>query len=296
MNKRVGRLKSKFTLRTGYWDDPGALGAFKEFMLHIHGLDFSEWESAGYWDDAYTPFSYFFGDKIVASVCIYLLDAIIDGKATRLAQISGVGTLPEYRRKGLNSRLTDIALEWAEGRNNGIFLFADAEAVPYYRKCGFSPVEEFVVNREATPIPNFGEILKLDPGRKEDLDKIYRYARKRSPISAKFSVMNERLVMFHVLHGLRNHVYEIPDLECLVFYKRERGCLSLFDIVGEKIPSFSDLHPFIAEPSDGIIEFHFFPDKLELNGTSFRPLTGNNPFVRGKFPVERPVFPYTSRA
>jgi hypothetical protein len=85
-------------LKTEYWNDLNARAAFKSFMRTIHGLDFSLWESAGCWDDAYTPFSFFRGDKIVASVCIYLLDSVIDGRETRLAQVSGVGTLPQWRR------------------------------------------------------------------------------------------------------------------------------------------------------------------------------------------------------
>lgn len=36
-------------------------------------------------------------DSIVANVCIYLLDAVIEGQKTRLAQVSGVGTLTESR-------------------------------------------------------------------------------------------------------------------------------------------------------------------------------------------------------
>jgi len=38
-------------LRTHYWDDREALAAFKLFVLNIHGLDFSEWEARGYWDN-----------------------------------------------------------------------------------------------------------------------------------------------------------------------------------------------------------------------------------------------------
>jgi len=34
----------------------------------------------------------------------------LNGENTRVAQISGVGTLPEWRRKGLNRQLTDIGL------------------------------------------------------------------------------------------------------------------------------------------------------------------------------------------
>ena len=283
-------------LRTGYWHDPKALGAFKEFMLEIHGLDFSEWESGGYWDDAYTPFSFFQGDTIVASVCIYLLDAIIDGETTHLAQISGVGTLPEWRRKGLNRQLTDVGLDWAKDRHDGVFLFADTDAIPFYQRCGFRPINEYVETMEVTPVPNRGGAVKLDPGSKRELDRIYRYARQRTPVSDTFSVLNAKLVMFHVLYGLRNHVYEIPDLGCLVFYKRDGGCLNIFDIVGERVPRLEELYPYIADGDDKIIEFHFYTDKLGLDETRTRPLVGNNPFVKGTFPVERPVFPFTSRA
>jgi len=110
-------------MKTEYWDDPKALCAFKEFMLEIHGLDFSEWESGGYWDDAYTPFSFF-----------------------------------------------------------------------------------------------------------------------------------------------------------------------------KRVPRLKELYPYIAGENDRVLEFHFYTDKLGLDETKTRPLIGNKPFVKGRFPVERPVFPFTSRA
>ena len=121
-------------LRTHYWDDSDAKAAFKQFILKIHGLDFSEWDSSGYWDHAYTPFSFFDGDTVVASVCVYLLKAVLNGENTRVAQISGVGTLPEWRRRGLNRQLTDIGLAWAQGKHQGVFLFSDTDAIPYYEK------------------------------------------------------------------------------------------------------------------------------------------------------------------
>lgn len=283
-------------LKTAYWDDPKALAAFKEFMLEIHGLDFSEWESAGYWDDAYTPFSFFKGGTVVASVCIYLLDAVIDGEATRLAQISGVGTLPEWRRKGLNRRLTDVGLDWAQGKHSGVFLFADTDAIPFYEKCGFRPIPEYVESVKVTPVVNCGGAVKLDCGRRHDLDRIYEYAKRRAPISNKFSVLNDKLIMFHVLHQLRNDAYEIPDLACVVFFTRATGCLRILDIVGERVPCLEELYPHIADESDRVIEFHFHADKLGLGERRTIPLLGNNCFVRGTFPVQRPVFPFTSRA
>ena len=284
------------TMRSEYWDDSKARDAFKEFVLKIHGLDFSEWESRGYWDDAYTPFTFFSGNTVVASVCIYLLDAIVYGKKTRLAQISGVGTDLRWRRRGLNRRLTETGLDWARGKHDGVFLFADSDAVPFYRNCGFSPLDEYVEVVEVSPVPFRRGAVKLDPGKTHDLDKIYDYARRRAPVSDRFSVLNERLLMFHVLYGMRNYVYEIPDLGCLVFCKRKEGRLKLLDVVGERIPIMEELYPYIADGGDRVVEIHFHADKLGLDGTRARPLTGNHPFTRGAFPVEKPVFPSTSRA
>ena len=285
-----------FKLRQRYWDDPDARAAFKKFILKIHNLDFTKWESRGYWDHAYTPFSFFEGETVVASVCVYLLDATVNGAHTRVAQISGVGTLPEWRRRGLNRQLTDIGLEWAHGKHDGVFLFSDTDAMLFYERCGFSPVHEFVETATLDPVPRRAGAIKLDPDRKQDLDTIYEYARTRAPVSDRFSVLNAKLVMFHVLYGLGDCVYQIPDLDCLVFYKRENKVLNIYDIVGKQIPAFDELYPYLAEPDDRVIEFHFSTDKLGLENTGTRQLVGNNPYVRGKFPIERPVFPYTSRA
>ena len=283
-------------LRTQYWDDPGALAAFKKFMLKIHGLDFSDWDSCGFWDHSYTPFSFFDGEKVVASVCVYLLDAVVNGEDTRLAQVSGVGTLPEWRRRGLNRQLTDVALDWARGKHDGVFLFANTEAIPFYNKCGFSPIDEFVESIDVAPISNRGGSVRLDSGNGQELNRIYEYATQRTPVSDRFSVLNAKLLMFHVLYILRDCIYEIPDLDCLVFFKRACGTLTVYDIVGERIPRLEEFYPYVADADDRVIEFHFNTDKLGLEKVGTRPLLGNNPFIKGAFPIERPVFPFTSRA
>ena len=102
--------------------------------------------------------------------------------------------------------------------------------------------------------------------------------------------------MIHVLYDLRNHMYEVPDLDCIVFFEREAGRLKIDDIAGERIPHLMELYPYIADDRDRLFEFHFHADKLGLEATRMRPLRGDNCLVRGPFPVEKPVFPFTSRA
>ena len=284
------------SLRTEYWDDLAARGAFKEFLLTIHGLDLSGWETAGYWDYAYTPFSLFDGGRIVSSVCVYSLKAVINGEPAYVAQISGVGTLPAWRRKGLNRQLTERALSWASNDHQAVFLLADTDAIPFYKACGFTPIGEFVECVQAQPVARTGGAVKLDPANNEDRDRVYRYAERRSPVSAKFGILSPKLFAFHFLHTLEDRVYEIPDQECLVCYERARGCLKIFDIVSAKMPPFERIYPYVACDSDREIEFHFHADKLGLEKLQARPLRGNNTFVKGAFPINRPVFPFTCRA
>ena len=283
-------------LKTDYWSDPEARAAFKAFMIDIFGLDLSAWESAGYWDPSFRPFSFFQDGEVIASVCLYLLDVVIEGKPARLAQISSVGTRPQWRRRGLSRELTARALDWAGGKQDGVFLFADAEAIPFYRTCGFRPIEEYLETIAAGQVAPRAGAVKLDPAKKRDREKIYTAAAGRAPLSDRFSVMNASLVMFHALYGLRNDLYEIPDLECVVFCRRQEDRLSLFDLIGRRVPPFEELYPYLADRGDTLVEFRFFTDRLGLEKTTARPLHGNYPFVKGTFPVSRPVFPYTSRA
>jgi hypothetical protein len=66
--------------------------------------------------------------------------------------------------------------------------------------------------------------------------------------------------------------------------------------VGERTRPLAELYPNITDDHDSIAELHFQTDQLGLDETETRVLPGNNPFVRGAFPVDKPVFPFTSRA
>lgn len=283
-------------LRTRYWSDPASRAAFQRFMITIFGLDFSRWEAAGYWDEAYTPFSFFEGDEVMASVCAYLLPARLRGRDTHLLQISGVGTLAEHRRRGLNRELTEIALDWAEGRHEGVFLFSSPGAVDFYDRCGFLPVEEFLCEIEVSgrdPRPGLRPVSQEQPG---DLEQIFQRVSEREPVSEVLSLGTPRLWMFHLLYGMGPCLHEVPELETLVLLEREGSRLRLFDVVAPRMPRFEDLYPYLASPGDEVVEFHFSPDRLGLGDAPRRAIQGNHPFVREGFPLEEPIFPATSRA
>jgi GNAT superfamily N-acetyltransferase len=285
--------------REAYWDDTEARRAFQRFLIKIHGLDLGAWEAAGHWDDRYRPFSYFDGEgRVVSSVCVYSLEMTVGGSRCRAAQISGVGTLPERRKQGLNRRLTDIALEWSAPDHDFVFLFADEEAVPFYARCGFQSLEEqtpHVKVRASHPRPG---MRLLDLADTTDLELVRNLAARREPVSETLGVLSRELFMFHALYTLRGRLHHVRDLDVIVALRREGSRTTVYDVVGSRVPRFDELSPYLATPGTTEVDFYFVPDRLEIDDLRWRPLRGNNLHDRGDFPLrgERFLFPFTAHA
>ena len=285
------------TLRTAYWQDLAARESFKDFIFRIHRVDFSTWDSAGYWDDDYSPYSYFVGERLVASLCIYTMPARVNGTACKVAQVSGVGTLPEYRRQGLNRRLHEIALPKALAEHRFAFLYADDDAVPFYRNRGFRPAAAHAV---VVPLPAVAPdpgIEKLDIADGAVRDSLFVLACARAPISQVFSTTNPKLVMYHLLYRVRRHIWRIPALDAVVLMKRDGGKTVVYDILARELPRFGQLAPFLAGGEAREVEFRFPVDALDVPAWTLRELPGENLHVMGGFDLgSQPVFPFTSAA
>ncbi len=284
--------------RTDYWDDRRARAEFQAFIRQIHGLDFSLWQDMGCWDPLYRPFSSFDGERLVASTCLYSMDMVVRGQRRRVAQISGVGTLPEYRRRGLNRRLTERALEWARPDHDFVFLFADEEAFPFYAATGFRPVQEQAPSVLAPPVSPRAGLEPVDPTDPAVFAALRRAAERRCPVSRQLGVLNVELLLFHALYPLRGFLYSLPALGLFLAFTRDEDGVRLFDLVGERVPAFAELWPYLSEGRAERVEFRFPPDQLELSELEWAPLLGNGTHLRGDFPLEGEpfLFPFTAHA
>jgi GNAT superfamily N-acetyltransferase len=302
----AGTTPGGFTFRRAYWDDPAARAAYRSFLVDIHGLDLGLWEQRGFWDDRYVPYSLFDGDRVVASVCLYSLDMALGGRRCRLGQFSGVGTRPELRRRGLNRWLTEQAMRDTAGTHEGYFLFADDDAVPFYQRCGFVPVEEQIQTLAvpALPRPRAG-LRKLDPADENDRALVYRLACDRAPVSEVLGVLAPRLVMFHFLYTLADCTYHVPDLGAVIAFRaggEDGAALTLYDVIGREVPPFEALHPYLAPWPHREVAFHFVPDRMDATPTAARALPGSNTHVDARLQplLQRPgagfVFPFVAHA
>ena len=285
-------------LRSDYWHDAESKKAFMDYIQQIFHLDFRPWHDAGYWDECYVPFSYFEDGKIVSSMCFYSLTMTVNGSARKVAQISGVGTIPSKRNQGLNKELTEIALKRLAQGHDFVFLFASKAGIPYYKKTGFLPTHEHRVSIEAPLITGSPDWTKFSSTDTASLEKIFKLACDRVPVSDVLGIAHPKLLMYHVLYTLKDCIYYIQALDCIVFLTRKDGCVTIFDIVCRKNLPFRDIYPFIAAAGDRTIEFRFMTDKLDLSECKVDTYPDNSVFVRGNFPFQSGtfLFPLTAQA
>jgi hypothetical protein len=229
---------------------------------------------------------------------VYSLKMVVGGSPCRAAQISGVGTLPEYRRQGLNRRLTEIALDRSDPDHDFVFLFSDPDAIPFYRRCGFQSVEEHFPYVKVDPRAPKPGMRVLDLAKPADRSRVERLAVLRTPVSETLGVSSPGLFMFHALYQFSERLHDLPDLDVVVAFRREGTQLTVYDVVGSRVPRFDELYPYLASPETTEIGFYFVPDRFAIEGLRWRPLPENHLFDRGEFPLraERFVFPFTAHA
>ena len=286
------------TFHTDFWDQPKLRTELIRFINQIHNLDLTLWERLGFWDRNYQPLAYFVGDRMVANACLYTMNMRVAGKDCKVAQISAVGTDPDYRLKGLAYDLDQQAMEWAKKDHDFFYLFADTEAFRLYEKCGFRRVVEHKSRIRVEGGDRSSGLRKLDPGNSNDRELIYRIARERTPVSNRFGVNNPKLFMFWCLYFLKENIYYVEEFDLLVLFERKDDLATILDIVGKAMPQFSAVYPFIAAPTDRQVEFSFMPDRLnigEYESISLGLETGTH--LYGEFELEDNfIIPMTAKA
>ncbi len=287
------------TFHENYADNSELKQKFIAFVDKIHGLNLSLWDQMGFWDHRFRPFSCFDGPNLVSSLCVYSMDMTINGERRLVAQVSGVGTLSEYRRKGLNLDLTQKAMAWAKAEHDFFFLFADQDAFPFYKRCGFRSVVEYKARIRVSGRPAITAARKLDMTSRDDIDLVFRLASERAPVSDILGVHNAELLMFWCLYYFKENVFYIPELDTLILFERQDGLLIVHDIVGKNVPPFADFYSYISSEDDKDVEFSFMIDKLELGGREkYMTVESNGTHLLGDVPFEgsKFLFPITAHA
>ncbi len=290
---------SDLIYRCEYASDPTAREAFKDYLVAVHGLDLTPWEAAGCWGDDYRQFSYFTPDgTVVSTVSLYSMDLVVDGRSLRAAQLSGVGTLPDWRLMGLNRRLTERALAAVRDDHEFVYLFADEPALPFYRRCGFGEVDQWRPLATVSPREPSRAAYAIDLEETEQRLDLLQRARDRAPVSRQLGAHSPELFMFHALLAPPGRLVWLPELDAVALVEHQGPRCVLHDVVAPSMPILPDLLPLIRTPDTTEVAFGFVPDLLDAPDLRWERFSGDHLCDRGDLPFrsDRFVLPATSHA
>ncbi len=290
----------RLTLSTDCRDNADRREQFYRYVKAVFpGADFRTWYDRGFWFDRYIPHALLDRDRIVANVSVTVMTLLVEGAEVRGLQIGTVGTIPEYRGRGLSRRLMELVIERYEPQVDLMFLFANDEVVDFYPKFGFDAYNEVVFISDGTLTPRLGDTRRLDLNNPSDLALIRERLRRRQPLTRRFGAIDYDCITLWHLHNLfPEHIYYVTSDDVIVVASERNGVLNVWDVVFDHP---FDLNRAVASVPAGAdvrqVRYHFSPDLLEFRHDATELPEDSTLFVRGQFPLaERPFkFPFTAQ-
>lgn len=259
----------------------------KEFNKYISivfpGISFEEWFAKGFWTENYHPFSICESGKIISNVSVALMNVLINGKRIRAIQLGAVGTLPEYRNRGLSRKIINYVLEIYNDDVDFIFLFANESVMNFYPKFGFKRIKESVFVADA----KFNN-LKYS-ARKLNIDSVDDYHLLQDLLSARSSLTNifgaeeyGFISMWHILNMYRKNLYFLENENTIVIKFEIDHKLHILDVIFSDSIDIEAVIPKIIEgESIESVKYYFPPDVLHFSYNSITQ-EDNGLFVHGE--------------
>jgi predicted N-acetyltransferase YhbS len=242
----------------------------------------------GVWEQASTPFLSFEGGQAVSHVGRIDLPLVIMGERRTVGSVHAVATRPDCRGRGHYRRVMEELLADSAGRYETLVL--TTEHPEYFTPFGFRRVEEhgFVVNSRSEGV---GKLRRLDVTDPRDVNLLTRLLATREPVSEVVGVVDEKAI-FLFNEGRRPLEYA-EDLDVVLCLERSGSRVQLFDIVGSRIPLFSDILKCLPAQVEEVV-FSFAPDRLDGAARSEAWLFDHDGpsylMVRGPFAAEGQEF------
>ncbi len=288
-----------FVVYENYKNDDRLRQKFNGFVQTVFpGADFETWYQKGFWLDNYIPFSIIMDDKIVSNVSITRMNIIIDHTELRGIQFGTVGTIPEYRKKGLSRYLMQYVLSKVEKSADFLFLFANEDVLDFYPKFGFDKYSEIIFKLEHEIPKADYSARKLDIDSMEDFDIIKRLIGERLTLSKIFGAHDYGFITFwHILNLFPKNLYYLEDEDAILIISKRNGCLHIYDVIYSRE---IDINTAISKVIEGdeieAIRYYFSPDQLHFKYDSVAEDIDSPLFVRGKFPIADMNFKFPTTA
>ncbi len=272
---------------------------FNRLVVETFDIDFENWFQGGHWNDRYICYAYW-DNKIISNASLNLMDLIIHDSPVNAVQIGTVMTHPDYRGKGLVSALINRIIHDYTAVTDLFYLFCEPELASFYQRFGFKEIQQssFIADINTVESHN-SQIRKLDFSKTDDRELAKRLIRKRTPLSSTFGVRNaEHIISWYTYNMLNNNFYYCPAEDIILVFEKKENAVHLFDIISAHSIKFEQIKNYISGPQINKVEFHFTPDRLDVQCKTEPPQNSDKLMIKAEsFNIASPFkHPITARA
>ncbi len=205
------------------------------------GLDFESWVTEGYFEGDYIPYSFEEGGKIISNVSANRMCFVQNGVKKNYIQIGTVMTDEAYRKRGLAKKLMEHVMERYRDQCDGIYLFANLDALDFYRRLGFAEGREYSYTLKPEFChPKLLEDVFLPVGQDEGMKRKYMEMVRHSAVNSSMEQVNKFGLQMFYTAGM-DDVYYARDLDCFLVARMEGDTLLLQSIVCREAVSLKDI-------------------------------------------------------
>jgi len=264
--------------------------AFIEFVPRVFPISFGRWTAYGGWDDTYRAFALADGERIVASASLARMDLVLHGKPVRGWQLGAVGTVPAYRRRGLQRSIMQRLLAQCPAEDL-IFLFANDSVLEFYPRFGFQRRRESLFGAEHHAAPSGTPLRTLDASNADDRALLLRIAAEAQPITSLFGARDYgRTLLWYLCNFRGDHMRYVAEHDSIIVSTQVGDTLYVYDILTRAAFDLAGQLPRLIEAPIERLEFAFTPSRDWPSAEPTREYTESALFTRG--PHQLPEIPF----
>jgi len=251
-----------------YRDNEIMRNEFHSFISHVFpSISFKEWFARRCWTENYIPFSIMDSGKIISSASATLMNIVHQGVNLKAIQIGAVGTLPEYRSRGLARELMNHIIDKYKDEVDFFFLHANETVLEFYPKFAFRSVQENIfVSELNNPESNYSA-RKLNIEDDDDYLLLQDLLNNRCSLTNVFGAEDYGFItMWHILNLYRDNLFYLEKENVIVIKNEKKDTVHILDVIFNNSFDFKSILPKLIE-SDTIknLKYYFPPDQLNFN-------------------------------
>lgn len=232
---------------------------FDKLIQETFGFSFEPWLEKKLWNEPYESYSIIENGVMLANVCVFKTDMLVQGTPMRAHQFGGVATRTSERGKGLSRLLMEhILMKYPD---TPAFLGANPSVIDFYPRFGFRKVQTYHPEIVTAINNDTGKGIKLSP----DDAQVMLALLERSSFSNTVDSLNTPSVqMFHLLLDYPDSIYRLSDCGVIVVAEQQDDRLFIADVIARKPVSFDTIWRELPFTGINRIEFGFCPDWLDI--------------------------------